>query len=211
MAKKLRHVSIGTVLLLSISGVGCDMLEKTRDREPIFGNRPLVPAPEPIRDVEPIPRERPELRPQGVKLNGSPASTNAAMAAGHTASDLRIPNETRRKKQPEPEPEPVSKSFQSTNLQPEPSAPSPQPKLVSVESSPMLTRIRTADEGKQRAKELGVNWQKLEQLTSGEWQYSVTVPNEQNVAVNRRVEARDRDQVTAIQLVLDQIGRDRKP
>jgi len=76
---------------------------------------------------------------------------------------------------------------------------------------PTPIRIRTVEEGQKKVKELGAIWQKLEQVNGGDWQFSCVTPNQQNVLVNRRHEARDRDQLSAIQLVIDQIQRDQSP
>ncbi|VTS08740.1 hypothetical protein [Tuwongella immobilis] len=82
---------------------------------------------------------------------------------------------------------------------------------VSGQTTPPATapKFQSVDEAQAHLKKQGALYQKLEQAGNGDWQFSCVLPNEQNILVNRRYEARDPDKLHAVQLVVDQIYRDR--
>lgn len=74
------------------------------------------------------------------------------------------------------------------------------PRAASFEQAEDLLRTR------------GVTWQRLETAAdSGDWKFTCFVPNRTNPNVHRTYEAQARDQLAALQAVIDQIDRESAP
>ena len=175
-------------LVLALAMTGCNAIDGWRGRGTLPSETPFERGRfRPEKEPAPVPIESPRRgRLDGPPVNGVPlkeskATTNAAMAAGL-----------------------VRDSASDLRIPKEERRRSDSPP-----ASPPDGIVRSVEEGQKRAEQWGAISPQLKQIDGGEWQFSCLVPNPKNVNVHRRYEARDRDQLTAVKLVLDQIEQDR--
>ncbi len=72
-------------------------------------------------------------------------------------------------------------------------------------------RVATFEQAEDALRARGVTWQRLETAPdTGEWKFSCFIPSRDNPSVHRTYEARARDQVAALQAVLEQIDREQR-
>lgn len=186
-----------TITVLTLAGCQSGG-EAPRPRpDPLLGDPP-PPAPGVSRvDDDVLLGGRPRTTPVGRRrpLAGppvlGPGDTNAALASGlppaADASDLRIPDASRRRAavggRENPAPPPVER------FDPE--------------------SIKRYDDAERLLKRWGVTEYRLRQTPEKKWHFEVTVPSPDNVLVRRLYEFSHEDSITAVRAVLTRIHRNR--
>jgi hypothetical protein len=110
---------------------------------------------------------------------------------------------------------PGSAAGGAPDVQLRPPVPAGQPGAPPRQDAPPVPaaapRVATFEQAEEALSARGVTWQRLETAAdTGEWKFSCFIPNRANPNVHRTYEARARDQVAALQAVLDQIDREQR-
>jgi hypothetical protein len=96
-------------------------------------------------------------------------------------------------------------------LEPVPDSATPRTATPATAATSPVTAITTLEQAQTELAARGVLWQRWDASgDTGEWKFTCSVPNPKNPNLHRTHEARARDQLTAVRVVLEQIDRERQ-